>query len=164
MPWRSTSSVPRWSSWSRRRASSVSPALRAVVLGQRLPGLRLRGLHPGQHVGGEERPCAVVAGGVAFGVQPAVGGEVLADLGLEADFLVQAHAAALSATAANVDLAGDGGGDQGGAAFLEEVDGALGFGDEGVELGESLDPGSSTIACLLIDGGGNGTPEPLRAD
>ena len=30
---------------------------------------------------------------------------------------------------AHVDLAGDGGGDQRGAAFLEQVDGALGFGD-----------------------------------
>ena len=83
MPWRSTSSVPRWSSWSRRRSSSVSPACGAVVLGQRLPRLGLRGLHPGQHIGREQRPGAVVAGRVAFGVQPAVGGEVLADLGLE---------------------------------------------------------------------------------
>ena len=33
--------------------------------------------------------------------------------------------------AADVDLAGDGGGDQGGPAFLEEVDGSLGFGSEG---------------------------------
>ncbi len=31
---------------------------------------------------------------------------------------------------AHVDLAGDGGGDQRGAAFLEQVDGALGFGDQ----------------------------------
>ena len=35
---------------------------------------------------------------------------------------------------AHVDLAGDGGGDQGGAAFLEQGDGVLGFGGEGVEL------------------------------
>ena len=34
----------------------------------------------------------------------------------------------------NVNLAGDGGGDQGGPAFLQQVDGALGFGGEGVEL------------------------------
>jgi hypothetical protein len=33
---------------------------------------------------------------------------------------------------ANIDLAGDGGGDQGGAAFLQEVDGVLGFGCEGI--------------------------------
>ena len=37
---------------------------------------------------------------------------------------------------ADVDLAGDGGGDQGGAAFVRQVDGALGFGGEGVELGK----------------------------
>jgi hypothetical protein len=36
--------------------------------------------------------------------------------------------------AADIDLAGDCGGDQGGAAFLEEVDGALGFGGEGVPV------------------------------
>ena len=30
----------------------------------------------------------------------------------------------------HIDLAGDGGGDQRGAAFLEQVDGALGFGGE----------------------------------
>ena len=34
----------------------------------------------------------------------------------------------------NVDLAGDGGGDQSGAAFLQQLDPALGFGGEGVEL------------------------------
>ena len=35
----------------------------------------------------------------------------------------------------HVDLAGDGGGDQRSAAFLQQVDGALGFGGEGVKLG-----------------------------
>ena len=65
----------------------------AVVLGERLPRLRLRGLHPCQHIGREERPRPVVVGGVALGIQPAVGGEVLADLGLEVDLFVQAHAA-----------------------------------------------------------------------
>ena len=35
---------------------------------------------------------------------------------------------------AHVDLAGDGGGDQRGAAFLEQVDGALGFSGEVVKL------------------------------
>ena len=59
---------------------------------------------------------------------------MFADLVLEVDLLVQAHAASASANAAHVDLAGDGGGDQGGAAFLEQVDGALGFGGEGVEI------------------------------
>ena len=34
----------------------------------------------------------------------------------------------------DVDLTGDGGGDEGGAAFLQQVNGALGFGGEGVEL------------------------------
>ena len=71
-------------------------SLRAVVLGQGLPGLGLGGLHPGQHVGREQCPGPVVARCVAFGVEPAVGGEVLADLGLEADFFVQAHAACFS--------------------------------------------------------------------
>ena len=71
--------------------------VRAVVLGEGVPGLGLRGLHPGQHVLGEQGPRPVVLGRVAFGVQPAVGGEVLADLGLEVDFLVQAHAASASA-------------------------------------------------------------------
>ena len=36
---------------------------------------------------------------------------------------------------AHVILAGDGGGNQRGPAFLQQVDGALGFGGEGVELG-----------------------------
>jgi hypothetical protein len=35
---------------------------------------------------------------------------------------------------AHVNPAGDGGGDEGGAAFLQQVDGALGFGGESVEL------------------------------
>ena len=35
----------------------------------------------------------------------------------------------------NVDLAGDGRGDQGGATLLEEGDGSLGFGDEGIQFG-----------------------------
>jgi hypothetical protein len=36
---------------------------------------------------------------------------------------------------AHVDLAGDGGGNKGGAAFLQEADGGLGFSYQGVELG-----------------------------
>jgi hypothetical protein len=43
---------------------------------------------------------------------------------------VEAHGLGLLGSRADVDLAGDGGGDEGGAAFLEEVDGALGFGGE----------------------------------
>ncbi len=73
--------------------------LRAVVLGQGLPSLRLGGLHPGQHVGREQCPRPVVARGVALGVEPAVGGQVLADLGLEADFLVQAHGVSVTCRA-----------------------------------------------------------------
>lgn len=37
---------------------------------------------------------------------------------------------------AHINLPRDGGGDQRGAAFLQEVDGALRFVGEGVELGE----------------------------
>ena len=40
---------------------------------------------------------------------------------------------------AHVDLAGDGGGEQRGPAFLQQVDGTLGFGGQGVEFSESLD-------------------------
>ncbi|RFC32767.1 MAG: hypothetical protein DID91_2727703544 [Candidatus Nitrotoga sp. MKT] len=39
------------------------------------------------------------------------------------------------ANAAHVNLAGDGGGDQRGAAFLQQVDGVVSFGGEGVEFG-----------------------------
>ena len=81
--------------------------VRAVVLGDRLPGFGLRGLHPGQHVAGKQGPRPVVVRRVAFGVQPAVGGEVFADFGLEVDFFVQAHARLPVRPAANIDLAGD---------------------------------------------------------
>jgi hypothetical protein len=37
---------------------------------------------------------------------------------------------------AHINLPGDGGGDQRGAAFVQQVDGALRFGGEGVEFGE----------------------------
>ena len=53
----------------------------------------LGGLHPGQQVGREEGAGAVVAGGVAVGVQPAGGGQVGADLVLEVDLAVQRHGA-----------------------------------------------------------------------
>ena len=39
----------------------------------------------------EQRPRPVVARRVAFGMEPAVGGEVIANLRLEVDFFVQAH-------------------------------------------------------------------------
>ena len=64
---------------------------RAVVLGQGLQCGGLRVLDPGEDVGGEDGAGAVVAGGVAVGVQPPVGGEVLADLGLEVDLAVEAQ-------------------------------------------------------------------------
>jgi hypothetical protein len=35
---------------------------------------------------------------------------------------------------AHIDLASDGCGDEGGATFLEEVDGSLGFSGEGIEF------------------------------
>ena len=63
----------------------------AVVLGQGLPGLGLRRLHPGQHIRREQRPRPVIARRVTLGMEPVVIGEVLADLGLETDFLVQGH-------------------------------------------------------------------------
>ncbi len=40
----------------------------------------------------------------------------------------------ISSRLPHVDLAGDRGGDQGGAVFAHEVDGSAGFGDEGVDL------------------------------
>ncbi|MCX6855569.1 MAG: hypothetical protein NTV80_11775, partial [Verrucomicrobia bacterium] len=40
-----------------------------------------------------------------------------------------------SVPSAHVDLAGDGSGDQRGAAFLKQVDGSLSFGGECIELG-----------------------------
>ena len=65
--------------------------VRAVVLDDRVPGLGLSGLDPGEHVLGEQGPCPVVLRRVTLVVQPAVGGEVLADFGLEVDFLVRTH-------------------------------------------------------------------------
>lgn len=64
-----------------------------MVLGQSLPGLGLRGLHPGQQVGRLESACCVVATGVSLGagcaIQPAMLRQVVADVGLERDFVVQ---------------------------------------------------------------------------
>src|SRR5690606_8946574 len=65
------------------------------VLGQGLPGLWLRGLHPRQQVGRVQRPRRVVARRIALaawrGVKPAVGAQVVADVFLEGDFVVQGH-------------------------------------------------------------------------
>ena len=63
-----------------------------MVGGEGVPRLGLGGLDPGEDVGREEGAGAVVLGGVTVGIQPAVGGEVLADFGLEGDFRVDAHA------------------------------------------------------------------------
>ena len=63
----------------------------AVGLGQRLPRLRLGLLHPCYQIRGEEGTGAVVVGSIAFGMEPAMGGEVGADFHLEADLLVDAH-------------------------------------------------------------------------
>ena len=67
--------------------------LRAVHRGHLFPGFRLRCLHPGEHIGREERPRPIVGRRIALGIQPAIRAEMLADLGLEADFLVQTHGA-----------------------------------------------------------------------
>ena len=40
----------------------------AVVLGNRFPGLGLRGLHPSQHTGGKDSAGAVIASGITFGI------------------------------------------------------------------------------------------------
>ena len=63
----------------------------AVVLAPRRPGGGLRGLHPGQHVGGEEGAGAVVCRDVAFGMQPTRSGQVGADFVFEVDLAVQCH-------------------------------------------------------------------------
>ena len=58
-------------------------------------------------------------------------GEMAADLVLEADLLVEAHAAPHrdwrigSNQSAHIDLAGDGGGDQGAAALLKKANGGF---------------------------------------
>lgn len=65
---------------------------RTLLLHQSLPGLRLGFLDPGEKVRREQGAGAVVEGRVALGVEPAVIGEVGADLGFEGDFLVETHA------------------------------------------------------------------------
>jgi len=60
-------------------------------MGPRRWRFRQDGLDPGEDIGREQRPRAVVGGGVAFGVEPAVRGEMDADLGLEVNFFVEAH-------------------------------------------------------------------------
>src|SRR5438067_2455165 len=64
----------------------------SMVLGDRVPGLGLSGLHPRQDVFGKQDPHAVVFRRVTFRIQPAIGGEVLADFALEVDLFVKTHA------------------------------------------------------------------------
>jgi hypothetical protein len=63
-----------------------------VGFAQSGPCIRLGGLHPGQHIGREQRTRRVVALGIPFCVQPAVSSQVIADVVLEFDFFVQCHA------------------------------------------------------------------------
>lgn len=66
----------------------------AVAFLQGRPGLGLARLHPGDEVGGIERQRAVVVLMVlGAAVEPVVGGQVVADVVLEGDFVVGAHAA-----------------------------------------------------------------------
>ena len=51
----------------------------------------LGGLDPDEDIGREECPGAVVGGGVAVGVEPAIRAEMDANLGLKVDFFVKAH-------------------------------------------------------------------------
>src|SRR5262249_47642659 len=69
--------------------------LRAVVLEERFPRLRLSGLDPGDHISRKEGARSVVDGRITGGIQPSVRGQVVADFGLQIDFAMQvAHAAA----------------------------------------------------------------------
>ena len=71
----------------------------AVIFGQRLPGGGLGGLNPCDQIGRKQGAGAVVVDGVTRRIEPALGCEMIADLFLETDFLVQAHAACASAGA-----------------------------------------------------------------
>ena len=81
------------------------------------------GLHPSQHIFGKQCP---VIGHISLhhhaDVQPAISGKVARkSRSSRLDLFMQAHAAASagSAEVTDVDLAGDGGGDDGGATLLE---------------------------------------------
>ncbi|BAM05347.1 hypothetical protein PSMK_31880 [Phycisphaera mikurensis NBRC 102666] len=50
----------------------------------------------------------------------------------------------------DAELAGDRRGDQRGAAFEEEGDGAIGFGKEGVEVGEAIFKGDQNLGDFLF--------------
>ncbi len=65
--------------------------LAPVVLRERLPGLRLSGLHPGCDVGWVQRASAVVVLRILRREEPVVNLQVRADLVLEVDLFVQRH-------------------------------------------------------------------------
>ena len=63
----------------------------AVVLLEGVPGLWLRRPDPVEQVGREQGAGAVVGLRVALGVEPAVSGQMGADVGLKVALLVQGH-------------------------------------------------------------------------
>lgn len=65
----------------------------SMVPAQSLPRLRCHCLHPGHDIDGIERQESVIPSRIAFGIEPAISSEARADVVLELDFLVQAHAA-----------------------------------------------------------------------
>ena len=82
----------------------------------------MRLLHPCQHICREQRQCAVIVGRIALGIEPAMSSKIFANLNFKADFSMQCSCGLFLCHPAHVDLAGDGGGDESGAAFLKEVD------------------------------------------
>ena len=62
-----------------------------VILDENFPGLWLRGPHPCEDILRKDSACAIIARRIALGMEPAVGAEVLANLGLEVNFFVQTH-------------------------------------------------------------------------
>ena len=70
-------------------------------LDQAVPGIGLGLLQPGGEVFREQGVGAVVAGGGALFVKPAMGGQVGADAVLEGEFLVDRHAASVLLVAAS---------------------------------------------------------------
>ena len=115
-----------------------APVVLGLVLGK-----------PGVDVLGEDRVLAVVAG-IVGRIEPAVLLQVLADVGLELALVVDGHVR--SVLRGDLDLAGDGGGDQRGTTLLGELDEPLRLHDEGVDLrgltGHYLDDSSHVILVL----------------
>lgn len=110
--------------------------------------LRLGVGQPAQHIPREQSAFTVVAG-VAGGVVPAAGGEVLSELLLELDLLVLVH---VSGCLPHVDLPGDRGGDQRRAALTRELDEPFSLRDQGVGLGRLLIEVGDDPALLLESG------------